>query len=649
MKGKAASSPFRVFGSPYTLLLHQHVTYLRLKQLPFKVYCTNFSTTFLYSLYYRARNCFCTLTPNGTSRVQVWQLAETTELDEDLESIANSAKGEVRYKTAASGDTAKDRGAAVSRMPTTRTQRLLISKETHPNLHLASWCVVVYSCWWLAKTGAMYRYVRGESLDVLEGYVRFFFIVGGIGFARLMAPRFRQLMKQVVRATGASEQTAPYMDEHFMRFCAALEAHLRDHPGECFLLGTPHPTLADVTLGAAFSSFFLMDDPPSTTLAEKFPYVAEYAERVTGWQGSTFVGATDEATSADAGATEGEVQVDGATRSSGVDNGEELRKEDLLSKGTQKASAKDYIDVVPESLAPCFELMTEVFPFLMSQCASFTAFMAGDGVRTLKREPLEGEWKGCEGYLLPQLANIKSLMIVDNDVSTVLTRSQDLEIAFLASREVNDDALRNFGRHDDSAKPPLESPTSTLHTAEERDQTAAGTARTRADAAAALECESAMTTAKSPTRSEAAARGEKVDGDAVTPPFPAPRFVQPMDLDTVDPAEADFYRAYSTAGRRRLGGDATSLAGAMPTARHATTTACSAVVSRSSVMTRLETLRTMLAKMSCPQYTLTTVFHGRRIYVAVIPEYEVAKVRKARQETAARATAKAAAQLERKT
>ncbi|KPA81619.1 putative mitochondrial hypothetical protein [Leptomonas pyrrhocoris] len=644
MKGKVPFSPFRTFGSPYTLLLHQHVTYLRLKQVPFKVYCSNFSTTLLYSIYYRTRSCFCTLTPNGTTRVQVWQLAETAELDEDVEAIARSTKGEVKYKTASDKEATNDGGAAASGVSTTRTQKMLISKETHPNLHLASWCVVVYACWWLNKTGAMYRYIRGDSLDVLEGYLRFFFI-GGVGFARSAAPQFRRLMKHIVRATGASELTAPYMDEHFMRFCTALEAHLRGNPRECFLLGTPHPTLADVTLGAAFSGFFLMDDPPSSTLAEKFPCVTEYAERVTGWRGSTFVGSTDDIDSAKADDTAG--QPDTAVRSSAVCNEAEAKKKDTPSTSTQKASSENYPDVVPESLAPCFELMAEVFPFLMSQCASFTAFMAGDGVRTLKKEPLEGEWKGCEGYLLPQLTNIKSLMIVDDDVSSVQARSQDLEVAFLASREVNDDALRNFGRHDDNAETPVKPPASAPSRTVQHHSPPAETARNRPGAAAAaVESWDTMTTAEfpaSPNEAAAAAAG-KTDEKNVIPPSPASKFEQPMNMRTLDPDDSDFYRAYSTAGRRRLGGEAMSLVGVIPTARHATTAASSAVVSRSSVMESLETLRTMLAKMSCPQYTLTTVFHGRRLYVAVIPEYEVAKVRKTRQEAAAAkaATAKAA-------
>ncbi|KAL7695765.1 Glutathione S-transferase C-terminal domain containing protein [Lotmaria passim] len=649
MKGGVSSSPFRVFGSPYTLPLHQHVTYLRLKQLPFKVYCTNFTTTFLYSLYYRARNCFCTLTPNNTSCVQVWQLAETVELDEDAEAIARTAKGEVEYSTSSSGSADKSSNASTS----LHTQQLLLSKATHPNLHLASWCVVVYSCWWLAKTGVMYRYVRGESLDVLEGYLRYFFLVGGIGFARSMAPRFRQLMKQVVMMVGVSDTTAPYIDDHFMRFCTALEAHLHEHPTQRFLLGTPHPTLADVTLGAAFSSFFLMDDPPSATLAEKFPCVTEYVERVTGWRGSTFVDLVDEGASHPAGAATPATPAEGKT-------GSEAEERDLPgAPRAASSSSTEYPDVVPESLAPCFELIAEVFPFLMSQCASFTAFMAGDGVRKLRREPLEGEWKGCHGYLLPQLTDIKSLMIVDDDVSSVLVRSQDLEVAFLASREVNDDALRDFGRHDDNAEPAKPPFSPVLGFSEKYDQARAESRRLRTAASAATGAtDSAAAAARQQKEKEVKESGSAAaavvpstpshtaaepgeGGNAVRPPSPASEFAEPLDLNTICPDDADFYRAYSAAGRRRLGGGATSLSAAMPKARHVTGAASHAVLHRSSVLERLEMLRGMLAKMSCPQYTLTTVFHARRMYVAVIPEYEVAKVRRARQETMAAAKAAA--------
>ncbi|KAG5489698.1 hypothetical protein GH5_00578 [Leishmania sp. Ghana 2012 LV757] len=637
---RSLTAPFRVFGSPYTLSLHQHVTYLRLKQLPFRVYCTSFTTTLVYSLYYRARSAFCTLTPSGSSRLQVWQLAEAVELDENVEAIARFAKGEVSY----SGKDSHVGGGAphASDLSTTPplTQRLLLRKETHPQLHLASWCVVVYACWWLAKTGAMFRYIRGDTLDVLEGYVRYFFPIPGIGFARSMAPHFREVMKRLVSATGASEVTAPFMEEHFDRFCMALEAHLREYANEHFLLSTPHPTLADVTLGAAFSSFFLMDDPPSSMLADRFPCVIEYVERVTGWRGATFVGTTKNVAFTDEGASAGDAEPGTHAVASGV--------------ATSAASSDtEYPDTVPESLAPCFELIAEVFPFLMSQCASFSAFMAGDGVRTLRREPLEGEWKGCTGYLLPQLASIRSLMIVDDNVSSVQVRSQDLEIAFLAAREVLDDTLRDFGRREDSANGPL------LHDANARGAGAPGD-----HTSSALGPATAPSTAKSanrnfddaqylvpsvqegaaPTKFATRTEDTELGKQAKVEEEPA-QFRRPLDASTMQADEADFYCAYTAAARCKVAGTAASLSDVVTPARHATGAGSMALTTRRSVKEHLRTLYAMLEKMSCPQYTLTSLHHGRRIYVAVIPEYEVAKKRKARQEALKRSAAVASSNV----
>ncbi|CAJ1037069.1 Glutathione S-transferase, C-terminal domain containing protein, putative [Leishmania lindenbergi] len=633
MSGRPTKTPFRVFGSPYTLSLHQHVTYLRLKQVPFRVYCTSFTTTFVYSLYYHARSVFCTLTPSGSSPLQVWQLAEAVELDEDVEAIARSAKGEVSYagKGSCGGGGVSRPDGAMTTAP--RTQRLLVRKETHPQLHLASWCVVVYACWWLAKTGAMFRYIRGDALDVLEGYVRYFFPIPGIGFARSMAPRFREVVRRLISATGASDMTAPFMEDHFQRFCTALEAHLHEHPSERFLLGTPHPTLADVTLSAAFSGFFLMDDPPSSMLADQFPCVTEYVERVTGWRGATFVGTTKDAAFTDEGASTG-----------GAKAGPGTITNDLAASAANRNT--DYPDTVPESLAPCFELIAEVLPFLMSQCASFNAFMAGDGIRTLRREPLEGEWKGCTGYLMPQLVNIRSLMIVDDNVSSVQARSQDLEIAFLAAREVLDDKLHDFGRREDDSNGTTphdvnahrvnspEADTSATIALEVSKSMSKSADRDADDAQHLLQLAQEDTVAnESATRIEGTELKREV-GAAVE----AAQFRQPLNLSTMRAEEADFYCAYTAAARYKVAGTAASLSDVVPPARQTMSAGSTAVTVRGSVKERLQTLYAMLAKMSCPQYTLTSLYHGRRIYVAAIPEYEVAKVRKARQEARKRST-----------
>lgn len=590
--GRGVANPFRIFGSPYTLSLHQHATYLRLKQLPYKVYCTNFTTTLLYALYYRAKHTFSTVAPSGTSHLQLWQLVEATELDEDLASLTTSGVADA---------------AATGRrtLPPCQPQRMLLQKTTHPLLHLASWTTVVYSCWWLAKTGAVYRYVTGESRDVLEGYLRYFFIVPGVGLARTMAPKFQEVMQHIVAVTGVSKETAPYMDEHFYRMCQALESHFREHPDMTFLLGTPHPTMADVALGATFSGFFFMDDPPASIITEQYPCLTEYIWRVTGWRDGTFVGG-DTAEKAAEGA---------------IGSGGPAKSTSAFAAFHQSHSSYD--DAVPESLASFFELQCEVFPFLMSQCASFNAFMSSDGVLSVRREALEGPWSGCHGYLFPQMTNIKSLMIIDDNVSTIQARAQDLEVAFLAAREVHDEGLSTFGREHCSVAPTADLNSRASSGVAEPIPPLVGVPASCNDSKAnslnqVLSLETALEGS-----SHLDSEGEQQRDGAEMREL-ASVFQNAQDVKNLDADDADFYRAYTKKGKRYFGGVATSLAGAIPAAR----STASALRTRTSVLEHLETLHKMLKKMACPQYTVTSVFHRRRIYIAAIPEYEVAKVRR---------------------
>ncbi|RNF08614.1 hypothetical protein TraAM80_02640 [Trypanosoma rangeli] len=196
------------------------------------------------------------------------------------------------------------------------------------------------------------------------------------------------------------------MQEHFQRLCGALDDHFQQHPDMLFVLGMSHPSLADVYMGAAFSANFLMDGPPASFVVQKFPHLNRYLERVTGWRGGVFVG--------------------------------EENTENTKEWVSQTYDA--YADVVPESMSALLQLIEEVMPFMLSQCAAFHAFIAeGGGVRQLKRESLEEPWQGCSGYLVPQITEIKSLMIIDDGVYTVCARAQDLEVALLAAREVVDD------------------------------------------------------------------------------------------------------------------------------------------------------------------------------------------------------------------
>ncbi|ORC91350.1 uncharacterized protein TM35_000063550 [Trypanosoma theileri] len=267
---------FRVLGSPYTLVLHQHVTYLRLQRLPFKVYCHTFTTTLLYAFLLRARCAFCTLDPQGHSHLQLWQLVNAVEggISLGLESPNHS-------ESLKNVDSFNKLKRPISFCP---------PRSHYPRLHLVNWIIVLYSSWWLAKTGAMYRWIVGDSVDIIDGYIRYFFLLPGVGLSRAIAGPFRQAMQKLTSVSGVSVETAPYMQEHFKRLCTSLDTHFKQleekekggNSFSLFLLGTPHPTLADVALGSTFSAYFLMDDPPASFIVQKYPYLNKYLEKVTG-------------------------------------------------------------------------------------------------------------------------------------------------------------------------------------------------------------------------------------------------------------------------------------------------------------------------------------------------------------------------------
>ncbi|KAG8348290.1 hypothetical protein TRVL_00880 [Trypanosoma vivax] len=566
---------FRVLGSPYTLAFHQQVAYLRLKRMPFKVYCRTFTTTLFYAWLFRARNTFCTVTPDGKSYLQLWQLAAEVEKGTGKRSI-----------------------------------QFVVRKDTHPNIHLSNWLVVLYSTWWLAKTGAMYRWFKGDSVDVIDGYLRYFFLAPGVGASRAVAKPFRQAMQKLTSVTGVSKDTAPYMQEHFMRLCEALEYHLRqltrrsqnvrsDSPVP-FLLGTPHPTLADVALGSVFSANFLMDDPPASLVLQKYPHLNRYLVKVTGWRGGVFVGDEEQS----------EVP---STASESIGGGNVQNNDANMTCC--------YSDDVPESLSGVLALIEEVMPFVLSQCTALQAYMAGDGVCRLKKEPLEEPWEGCSGYLLPQVTDIKSLMIIDNGVYTVCARAQDLEVALMAAREVvgddvNDDDVAG-NRHDNASEvvPPtvaLTQNTGNSVAAGSSDATIEGRQEGK-DSSLSFTKHQTPCGGGEGTRSPVLPMGAETVSSFSSSVAESCRQVAEGDNFALGP-DPDFHRVFTLGSQRTRGI-------LQPQHHHGQ-------LARSPARDRLLRLRGMLKKMHYPHYTLASVFHGRKMFVAIIPEFEVTEKKK---------------------
>nr|CCC95634.1 unnamed protein product [Trypanosoma congolense IL3000] len=567
---------YRVFGSPYALLFHQHVTYLRLKKLPFKVYCRTFSTTLFYAWLYRARNSFCTVSPSGASHLQLWQLVSAVE-----------------------GDATHRREQSLPHLDSNivgcSNVRIVVNKSTHPNIHLVNWVVVVYSSWWLAKTGAIYRWFEVDNVDTIDGYLRYFFFVPGVGVSRAIARPFKEAMQRITAITGVSKGTAPYMKEHFIRLCTALESHLCNQQkleGSratfLYLLGTPHPTLSDVALGSVFSANFLMDDPPASLIVQRYPHLIRYLEMVTGWKGGEYVGECGESTEPN-----GEVSVQHGTNS-GID-------------GNNSA----YMDTVPDSLADVLLLIEEVFPFMVSQCESFIEHMLGDGVRQLKRERLEGPWEGCSGYLLPQVTKIKSLMIIDDDVHTVFARAQDLEVALLAAREVvGDDVVNECDGHEEvAASVDLSSAPGTPGAVDESSK-----------------CERYVTESVVNTVSVSDAappsEGRSRTANAVSANDPV-RCAEPSINKIIEELKEKNVLNSDTAQFHRVFTEATARSRAVLKRQSS-----SRGISLTNIDKCLDRLRVLLKKIHTPHYTLATVFHGRRMFIAVIPEHEAEAARK---------------------
>lgn len=611
---------YRVFGVPFTVGLHQYVTFLRLKQVPFKVYCTNMTTTLLYSFYYGAKCAFSVLTPSGTTCLQLWDLAAAAELDEKNKPM-RGIEGEVLY-VQPKKEPGKSSLLAGEGTELIHPQRMLIDKKTHPQLHVVCWATIVFSCWWLGRTGALYRYIYCDSTEVIEGFLRFFVTFPSFVPLRGLAPIFRSMMEKIITMNGVSQFNGEFYQQHFQRMCAALDEHFRQHPEMTFLLGTPHPTLADVTLGSAFSNFFLAGDPPATMIAEKYPHLLKYVERITGWKGGQYT--TTTTTTTEQGTAE--------------------------TPSTHPKSTDEYPDEVPESLFDFLSVMAEVFPFLLSQCASFHAYMSSDAVRTIKKGKLDGKWEGCEAYLFPQQTGISSLLIIDRSPYTIFSRSQDLEVAFLAAREVFDDDLEAFGR--------LKGDVPAAH--EKKGVTAGVPAAHTGGEATIKQTESNKSAEEEPAPTTAAPETnpdsivytkensdkpnwlegeEKEDGESLGHlegrVFDASVWLDrnaiiPDKEPVIEADNADFYRAYTDAGLRHCTSVALRRRSSLIAHQKSSAVAVggeTSLVARPPVRERVKLLKNLMSEMVCAQYTLTTVYVNRRIYVAAIPEYQVQKVR----------------------
>ncbi|ORC91349.1 uncharacterized protein TM35_000063540 [Trypanosoma theileri] len=211
-------------------------------------------------------------------------------------------------------------------------------------------------------------------------------------------------------------------------------------------------------------------------------------------------------------------------------------------------------------------------------------------------------------------------MIIDNGIYTISARAQDLEVALLAAREVvdddNDDNDNEEIEEEDKHK---NKPVHHIKAYPEGNETNRDMKTTRETTPSILSSSSSSSSSEQTLSDNISSintcKGNPQPNDISIHSKSERNIMEDVSMDETLVDDADFHRVFTTAGGRarsilqpqqwRSGGKL------MPT----------------TIDSRLERLRGMLSKMHHPHYTLSTVFHGRKLFVAVIPEHEVAKRR----------------------
>ena len=402
---------YRVFGTPYSVTLHQLAVALHLRRIPTKLYCRDFLSTAFFSTLYQSNGLYSCLTPS--KKVLFTQNAVLDYLEANVPDSAEH--------------------------PT-----LEIDPSTHPNTFVLANAMLVYSHCWLVKTGTGYRFVYEPASSIVLGLVAW--IAGWILPANLvcnikpMKRYFRNLMGRLLESHGMTKETMPYHEAHFKRLCEALEAHFTAYPNHRYVLLTSRPSLADVGLGTAFSSYFLMDDGPMELLTESYPLTLQYAQRC--------------ACLSESSINKNKGQIDGDAR--GDDPSGDPAAVDFLGDR----------DVIPLTLVPVIDLMQEVLPWTVAQVEAFRRHMAriDDQEKELARDGKNGvfvtlksgPYAGSKAYpLRTQTSPFQYWMLVDQELMSCFVRAPELEVAVRAGR----DAMRVWEEEEgDEARPQLRLP-----------------------------------------------------------------------------------------------------------------------------------------------------------------------------------------------
>ena len=261
---------------------------------------------------------------------------------------------------------------------------MVVDKEKYPLLFIASSAIEVYSYWWLHNVGGMFRWVHGEpGNEMVQSHVTYFLMHGGIpGTMKGLGRYVQGHMQNTLKPYGIVPEMETFMMHRFYQLIHALEDHFTYYD---YVLGTPHPTLADVLLAAVFEGYFLQDDPPASTIKSGADCVMLWIQRMK-------CETPEEATKVETQAAEELAQksAEGASNRQPPSLIAEKNRAGQAAQHNQQGKERKgftyefghakrsvyrkslssgvFQDHVPETLLPVLSLVQEVLPFLATQC-----------------------------------------------------------------------------------------------------------------------------------------------------------------------------------------------------------------------------------------------------------------------------------------
>eukprot|EP00760_Papus_ankaliazontas_P020431 PhM_4_TR18434/c0_g2_i1/m.28754 len=231
---------YRIFGSPAAISTHQSALLFRQAGVPFDLHVTNFMLTRVMTWLHGTNGAtFCTLSPDK-------KIVYPSVIDV-LKSASSSSANDAKLMMLPSSAVMKEH-----------------------------WEMCAYSAWWLMLLCGAMRWVLGEGSTGMVRHCGYFLLIPVGPIAHGVARSSRDHMRSILKDYGITNDTSLVMEDHFYDLIEALNEHFAHNK---FLFGSA-PTLADVFLGAPFTSHFIQDEPPKVVLEEQCPNVAAWVNRM---------------------------------------------------------------------------------------------------------------------------------------------------------------------------------------------------------------------------------------------------------------------------------------------------------------------------------------------------------------------------------